>query len=78
MRSATFAFPSNVLARALELEEGRLDHLHVGLAQSTDEPLWQAQERATQRLLSVLREPVAHRKVKLSRGVLGMLRSQQL
>jgi SAM-dependent methyltransferase len=54
---ARFAFPLNVYARMLELEDGRVDHLHYGLFDRPDEPVAQAQERATRLLWSVLPPP---------------------
>jgi SAM-dependent methyltransferase len=41
----------------LELDEGRLDYLHYGLFEHPDEPVWQAQERASRRLWQVLPPP---------------------
>lgn len=52
-----FAFPLNVYARMLELEEGRVDYLHYGLFDRPDEPVSQAQERATRLLWEVLPPP---------------------
>ncbi len=57
MSTATFAFPLNVYARMLEAEEGRLDYLHYGLFEREGEPVWQAQERASQRLWAALPPP---------------------
>jgi len=57
LSTAAFAFPLNVYARMLEGAEGRLDHLHYGLFEGEDEPVWQAQERASARLWSVLPPP---------------------
>jgi len=54
---AQFAFPLNVYARMLELEQGRVDYLHYGLFERRDEPVSQAQERATRLLWSVLPAP---------------------
>lgn len=54
---AQFAFPLNVYARMLELEHGRVDYLHYGLFEQVDEPVSQAQERATRLLWSVLPPP---------------------
>lgn len=52
-----FAFPLNVYARMLELDEGRVDYLHYGLFESADEPVWRAQERATRLLWRALPSP---------------------
>ncbi len=49
-----FDFPLNVYAIALFLEEGRVDYLHYGLAESGGEPAWQAQQRSTDLILSRL------------------------
>lgn len=57
MNVAQFAFPLNVYARMLELDEGRVDYLHYGLFERADEPVWQAQERATALLWRVLPPP---------------------
>lgn len=57
MSTARFAFPLNVYARMLELGEGRVDYLHYGLFERDDEPVWQAQERASQRLWAALPPP---------------------
>ena len=57
MSTADFSFPLNVYARMLELDEGRLDYLHYGLFERDDEPVWQAQERASRRLWGVLPPP---------------------
>lgn len=57
MSSADFSFPLNVYARMLQREEGRLDYLHYGLFDRPDEPVWQAQERASARLWKVLPPP---------------------
>lgn len=57
MSTADFAFPLNVYARMLEAGEGRLDYLHYGLFERDDEPVWQAQERASQRLWAALPPP---------------------
>lgn len=55
--TADFAFPLNVYARMLERAEGRLDYLHYGLFETVDEPVWRAQERASERLWRVLPPP---------------------
>ncbi|MBK9363547.1 MAG: GNAT family N-acetyltransferase [Rubrivivax sp.] len=57
MNIAQFAFPLNVYARMLELEEGRVDYLHYGLFEHVDEPVWRAQERATRLLWRALPPP---------------------
>jgi SAM-dependent methyltransferase len=55
--AAAFAFPLNVYATMLEAAEGRLDYLHYGLFEHDDEPVWRAQERASQLLWSALPPP---------------------
>ena len=55
--TATFAFPLNVFARLLELREGRVDHLHFGIFESPDEPVLQAQRRASDLLWQALPPP---------------------
>lgn len=45
-----FSFPLNVYGALLEWTQGRLEHLHFGLFESTNEPIAQAQERASERL----------------------------
>lgn len=57
MTVASFAFPLNVYGRMLELGEGRLQHLHYGLFEREGEPVWQAQERASERLWQALPPP---------------------
>lgn len=57
MSTERFTFPLNVYARMLELGEGRLDYLHYGLFEHDDEPVWQAQERASQLLWAALPPP---------------------
>ncbi len=54
---ATFAFPLNVYARLLELREGRVDYLHFGVFQSPDEPMQQAQQRASDLMWETLPAP---------------------
>lgn len=57
MSCTDFAYPLNVYAHMLELDEGRLDYLHYGLFERPDEPVWQAQERASGCLWQVLPPP---------------------
>lgn len=57
MTTAHFAFPLNVYARMLELDEGRLDYLHYGLFEHAGEPVWRAQQRASEALWRVLPAP---------------------
>ena len=47
---ANFSFPLNVYAAMLAWSEGRVDYLHYGLFERVDEPIWQAQERASAQL----------------------------
>lgn len=57
MDARGFAFPLNVYAHMLALEEGRVDALHYGLFEREDEPVGQAQERASARLWAALPPP---------------------
>jgi len=50
----TLSFPLNVYAQALLLELGTVDYLHYGLWENTDESLKVAQQRASDKLWSVL------------------------
>jgi SAM-dependent methyltransferase len=52
-----FSFPLNVYGAMLQWSEGRVDYLHYGLFESLEEPIWQAQERASQRLWAQLPPP---------------------
>lgn len=52
-----FSFPLNVYARLLELQEGRCDYLHFAVFDRPDEPVLQAQERASELLWQVLPPP---------------------
>ena len=52
-----FAFPLNVFAHVLERQEGRVDYLHFAAFERPDEPVLQAQERATAMLWSALPPP---------------------
>ncbi len=52
-----FSFPLNVYGAMLQWSEGRVDYLHYGLFEAVDEPIWQAQERASQRLWAQLPPP---------------------
>jgi hypothetical protein len=55
--TAAFAFPLNVYARLLELREGRVDYLHFGVFESPDEPVHQAQQRASELMWAALPPP---------------------
>ena len=50
----TLSFPLNVYAQSLLIELGTVDYLHYGLWESTEEPLKVAQQRASDKLWSVL------------------------
>ncbi len=52
-----FSFPLNAYAAMLLWAEGRVDYLHYGLFESIDEPIWQAQERASRRLWAQMPPP---------------------
>jgi SAM-dependent methyltransferase len=52
-----FAFPLNVYARALELEEGQAEYLHYGLHATPDMPTVVAQRRSTELLWQHLPPP---------------------
>ncbi len=51
------SFPLNVYAAFLEWAEGRCDCLHYGLFDGPDDPIWQAQARASQSLWAALPAP---------------------
>jgi hypothetical protein len=55
--STALAFPLNVHARLLELRHGRAEDLHFGLFLSADEPVEQAQRRASDLLGDALPPP---------------------
>jgi hypothetical protein len=55
--TAAFAFPLNAYARLLELREGRVDYLHFGVFESPDEPVQDAQQRASDLLWECLPPP---------------------
>lgn len=55
--TARFSFPLNVYARLLELQEGQVDYLHFGVFDHPDEPVLQAQQRATELLWQALPAP---------------------
>ena len=55
-----FAFPLNVYARAIELEEGHVDYLHYGLFRTPDEPFDSAQRHSTELLIEHLPPSPAH------------------
>lgn len=52
-----FAFPLNVYARLLELEEGRADYLHYGLFEQPSDTAGMAQRRASELLWKHLPSP---------------------
>lgn len=52
-----FSFPLNVYARLLEMQEGRVEYLHFPTYESADEPVLQAQERASRHLWQALPPP---------------------
>jgi hypothetical protein len=52
-----FGFPLNVYGAMLQWSEGRVDYLHYGLFEHEDEPVWQAQERASTRLWARMPPP---------------------
>ncbi|WP_088285360.1 bifunctional class I SAM-dependent methyltransferase/GNAT family N-acetyltransferase [Ideonella sp. A 288] len=52
-----FSFPLNVFARLLEMQEGRVEYLHFPTFESADEPVLQAQERASRHLWQALPPP---------------------
>jgi hypothetical protein len=55
--TASFSFPLNVYARLLELREGRVDYLHYGIFDRPDEPVLDAQRRASELLWQALPAP---------------------
>ena len=57
MTAREFSFPLNVYGALLEWTQGRLDHLHYGLFDRADEPVIQAQERASERLWAQMPPP---------------------
>ena len=54
---ANFSFPLNIYAAMLAWSEGRVDYLHYGLFECVDEPIWQAQERASAQLWAQMPPP---------------------
>ncbi len=62
------SFPLNVYAAMLVWSEGRVDYLHYGLFNSVDEPIWQAQERASQRLWAQMPPPCSVLEVGIGLG----------
>lgn len=54
---AHFSFPLNIYAAMLAWSEGRVDYLHYGLFERVDEPIWQAQERASAQLWAQMPSP---------------------
>lgn len=52
-----FAFPLNVYARMLQLQEGKVDYLHYGIFSSDGESVLAAQERASALMWQVLPGP---------------------
>lgn len=57
MSTREFSFPLNVFAHVLERQEGRVDYLHFAAFERHDDPVLQAQERATAMLWSALPPP---------------------
>jgi hypothetical protein len=57
MTFAQFSFPLNIYAAMLTWSEGRVDYLHYGLFERVDEPIWQAQERASAQLWARMPPP---------------------
>jgi hypothetical protein len=55
--TSAFAFPLNVYARLLELREGQVDYLHFGIFETPDEPVQQAQQRASDLMWAALPPP---------------------
>lgn len=62
------SFPTNVYAALLQWSEGRVEHLHCGLFDGVDEPVWQAQARANQRLRALMPPPCRVLKVGIGLG----------
>ena len=63
-----FNFPLNAYAAMLQWSEGRVDCLHFGLFDNLDEPIWQAQERASQRLWAQMPPPCSVLEVGIGLG----------